>query len=54
MVAKHPGLITFNLGTTTHNITNPAIIKLFWLLCLAGGIFAVVMMFSVDIPLPGR
>jgi len=41
MLIKHPGLI---------NCKNAAMLKLFWLLALAGGILAVVMMLTHDTP----
>ncbi len=46
MLVKHPGLVTFRMGFSRTEISNPTVIKAFWLLCLAGGIVAVVMMSS--------
>ncbi len=43
MLVKHPGL--FNV-----DFKSPLMLKLFWFLCLAGGILAVIMMFILDIP----
>ncbi len=43
MLIKHPGL--FNV-----DFKSPLMLKLFWFLCLAGGIFGVIMMFTLDIP----
>ena len=43
MLVKHSGL--FNV-----NVTSPHMLKLCWFLCLAGGIFGVIMMFTRDIP----
>ncbi len=43
MLVNHSGL--FNVV-----IKSPNMLKLFWFLCLAGGIFAVIMMFTLDIP----
>lgn len=45
MLVKHPG--AFNINTS-----NPTMVKLFWFLCLAGGVFGVIMMWTLDIPLP--
>jgi hypothetical protein len=45
MLVKHPGL--FNV-----NISSPTKVKLFWLFCLAFGIFGVAMMWTQNIPLP--
>ena len=42
---KHPGL--FN-----HNFSSPMTLKLFWILCLAGGIAGVTMMFLMDTQMP--
>jgi hypothetical protein len=47
MLVKHPGMFNWNLKT-------PRMVIFFWFLSLAGGIFAVVMMFSKDFPLPPR
>ncbi len=53
-LAKHPGLITYHTFGKSGNITNPAVIKLFWLLCIAGGIVGAAIMFTVDIPIPAK
>jgi hypothetical protein len=45
MLVKHPGL--FNV-----DFKSPLMLKLFWFLCLAGGIFGVIMMFTMDVPVP--
>jgi hypothetical protein len=47
MLVTHPGLFNLDLKT-------PRMVVLFWFLSLAGGIFAVIMMFSREIPLPFR
>jgi hypothetical protein len=47
MLVNHPGF--FNVDFKT-----PRMVMLFWFLSLAGGIFAVIMMFSREIPLPFR
>jgi len=47
MLVNHPGLLNLDLKT-------PRMVVLFWFLSLAGGILAVIMMFSRDIPLPLR
>ncbi len=44
MLVKHPG--AFNA-----NISNPTMVKVFWFLGLAGGVFGVIMMWTMDIPL---
>ena len=45
MLAKHPGALNTS-------ITNPRLVKLLWLTCLAGGVMGVVTMWMVNIPLP--
>jgi hypothetical protein len=45
VLAKHPGI--FN-----HDISSPWLIKLLWLVSIAGGTFAAVMMWTQDIPVP--
>ncbi len=45
MLTKHPGMFKIN-------ISSPAIVKLFWLLSLAGGILGAIMMWRQDFPLP--
>ena len=45
MLVRHPGL--FN-----HDFRSPTMVKLLWCLCLAGGVLAVVMMFTHDMPIP--
>lgn len=47
MLVKHPGLLNADFK-------NPLMLKLLWLLCLAGGVLGVTMMFITDIPLPPR
>jgi hypothetical protein len=47
-LARHPGLLEFGYK----DITSPLIIRALWLLVLAGGIIGVVVMWSVDIPIP--
>ncbi|MDA2924136.1 hypothetical protein MYX65_05680 [Acidobacteria bacterium AH-259-L09] len=44
MLVKHPGAII--------TASSPALVKLFWVLCLAAGVFAVIMMLTHDLPLP--
>jgi len=51
-LAKHPGAIEFRIGFKRKDISNPIMIKALWLLCLAGGIIVVVMMWAMDIPVP--
>ena len=45
ILVKHAGL--FNV-----NFKNPLMVKLYWFLCLAGGIAGVVVVFTMDIPVP--
>ena len=45
MLVKHPGLLNVDCKS-------PTMLKIFWFLCLAGGVFAVIMMFTQDIPVP--
>jgi len=45
MLAKHPGLFNCELK-------NPTVIKLLWLLGVAGGVWAVVMMFTKEFHVP--
>jgi hypothetical protein len=45
MLVRHPGL--FNV-----ELKRPSTIKLLWFICLAGGIFGVIMMFTQDMPMP--
>ncbi len=45
MLIKHSGAFYVN-------ISSPAVVKLFWLLCLAGGVLGVIMISTQDIPLP--
>ena len=47
MLVNHPGLFNVDLKT-------PRMVVFFWFLSLAGGILAVIMMFSREIPLPFR
>jgi hypothetical protein len=42
-LAKHPGLLRFNWIGRHEDITSPRSIKLFWALCLAGGILSMLM-----------
>jgi hypothetical protein len=44
-LVKYPGLLNYNFSSATQ-------VKLFLILCLAGGIFGVLMMFTTDIPVP--
>lgn len=45
MLVKHPGIFNYDF-------LSPAMIKLFWILCLAGGVAGVAMMFVMNVPLP--
>ena len=51
-LARHPGAIEFSMGYKRKDITNPLLIKALWLLCLAGGIIGVYMMWTRNIPIP--
>jgi len=52
MLTRHPGAMEFRYGLKKKDITNPVLIKLFWLLALAGGVIAVVIMWTSNIPIP--
>jgi hypothetical protein len=41
MVIRHPGLV---------NLRSPTSLKLYWCLCLTGGIVAAISMFVLDVP----
>ena len=45
MLAKHPGAFS-------PNIIGPIVFKLIWFACLAGGILAMILLWTLDIPLP--
>jgi hypothetical protein len=45
ILVKHPGIFNYNFSS-------PTIVKLFWILCLAGGVAGVAMMFTMNAPLP--
>jgi hypothetical protein len=45
MLVKHPGI--FRSDFSSHNM-----VKFFWLLSLAGGIAGVIMMFTMNMPMP--
>jgi hypothetical protein len=47
---KHPGIIVFQGFGGTKNLTSKSSIKLFFALCLLGGIAAIVMMWTLDFP----
>ena len=51
-LATHPGAIKFSYGLECKDITNPNLIKLLWLLALAGGVVGVALMWTSDIPVP--
>ncbi len=52
-LVKYPGAVQFHSPMTKNkNLTNPTHIKLFWCVCLLGGIFGVVMMWTQNIPIP--
>ncbi len=45
MLVKHPGIFR-------SDFSSPTKVKLFWVLCLAGGIAGIIMMFTMNIPIP--
>jgi hypothetical protein len=45
MLVKHPGV--FNV-----DFKSPLMLKLLWVLCLAGGIMGVIAAFTMDVPVP--
>jgi hypothetical protein len=49
MIVRHPGLLSGPFG---RDITSPAMVKVYWCLCLAGGIWATISMFVLNFPLP--
>jgi hypothetical protein len=51
-LAHHPGAIELKMGLHSKEITNPTHIKMFWLLCLSGGIIGIAMMLCWDPPIP--
>ena len=51
-LARYPGALVFSYGFKSKDIKNPVLIKLFWLLVLAGGIAGVSMMCTMDVPIP--
>jgi len=50
-LARYPGAVEIYYGWKRKEITNPMWIKIIWLLALAGGIFGVVMMWFMEIPI---
>ena len=48
-LARHPGAVEFRYGFKRKDVTNPKVIKAYWLLSLAVVIVAVVMMWYMDI-----
>jgi hypothetical protein len=51
-LAQHPGAIEFHYGFKRKDVTSPKLIKVFWLLGLAGGIVGVVLMWTSNVPTP--
>ena len=47
-LSKHPGFIRFQGFGSSKDITSPRTIKIFFALCLLGGIAALIMMWSMD------
>jgi hypothetical protein len=45
MIVQHPGILNINLGGATS-------VKVLWVLCVLGGVTAVIMMFAEAIPTP--
>lgn len=52
IIAKHPGTLIMYYGFKRIEIINPNLIKIFWLLCLAGGISGLIFMWIMDVPIP--
>jgi hypothetical protein len=52
ILSTHPGALTMRYGLGKQEVTNPTSIKIFWLLALAAGIFGVIFMWFMDIPVP--
>ena len=48
MLIKHPGVII----TTKSSVKRPWMVKLLFLLCVAGGVVALILMWTIDFPLP--
>ncbi len=46
-LVNHPGILSYD-------IKSPAIIKLIWIVSVLGGIIAVVMMYTQNIPIPQK
>ena len=44
-LVSHPGLFR-------HELKSPAAVKLYWMVCLIGGLFGVVMMYTTNVPTP--
>ena len=51
-LVRHPGLVKFNGPGFSNNIESPTAIKIFWGVCLLGGIAGMIMMWVMDIPKP--
>lgn len=51
-LARHPGAVELRYGFKRKEITNPAMIKALWLLCLIGGIIGVAAIWTMGISLP--
>ena len=47
MLVDHPGIFNYNFSS-------PTMVKLFWILCLLGGIVGIVMMFIMPIPIENQ
>ena len=45
MLVKHPGIFNYDFSS-------PTIVKLFWILCLAGGVAGVAMIFTMNTQIP--
>ncbi len=51
-LSKHPGLIKFNGFGGSKDVTSPLSIKIFFALCLLGGIAGMLMMWLLNFPTP--
>ncbi len=46
-LVNHPGIFNYDMKS-------PAIVKLIWIACIFGGIVAVIMMYTQNIPIPNQ
>lgn len=48
----HPGVVELRYGFKRKDITNPTLIKIFWIFGSAGGVIAVLIMWTSDVSIP--